>query len=137
MPRYNYLETTNIMNNTDQNNNIHAGKHLLIDLYGCEISDTPESLREKLEAVCKDIGATVLYSYAHEFNNGGSSGVVILAESHLSWHHWIDEKFIAVDIFVCGICDPRNAIQHIKTIFKPTETKTHLHHRGTNYSEPC
>lgn len=122
------------MNNLHQSNEIiHAGRHLLIDLYGCEINETPENLKEKLETVCREIGATVLYSYAHEFNNGGSSGVVILAESHCTWHHWIDEKFIALDIFVCGTCNPQDAIGSIMKIFKPRQTKTNLHHRGINY----
>ena len=108
-----------------------AGRHLLLDLYECQCAlMTPDDIRLKLESICVDIGATVIYSYAHTFNNGGSSGAVILAESHCTWHHWTDEGFIALDIFVCGTCDPEKAIDSIQQYFKPTHIKTSIHHRG-------
>jgi S-adenosylmethionine decarboxylase len=114
----------------------HAGKHLLVDLYGCSFTNTtPDQLKVNLEILCKDIGATVLYSYAHEFNNGGSSGAVILAESHCTWHHWIDEKFVAVDLFVCGSCNPELAVQGLIEIFKPSRTMTNLHLRGQGFDD--
>ena len=112
----------------------HAGKHLLVDLYDCSFTNiTPEQLKVHLESLCRDIGATVLNSFAHEFFNGGSSGAIILAESHCTWHHWIDEKFVAIDLFVCGDCDPTKAIEGFIQIFKPKHTKTNLHLRGLGF----
>jgi S-adenosylmethionine decarboxylase len=112
----------------------HAGKHLLLDFYGCEMESLdPDSIKKALEVICTDIGATVLYSYAHEFCNGGSSGAIVLAESHCTWHHWIDEKFVAIDLFVCGNCNPSNAIDSFTRLFRPNHTKTSLHLRGIGF----
>lgn len=113
-----------------ENDMTYAGRHLLIDLYGCPNVHTTESIRTRLEQVCTDIGATVLFSHAHEFNNGGSSGAVILAESHCTWHHWVEEGFIALDIFVCGTCNPEDAIFSLNKFFNPTHVKTDLRLRG-------
>ena len=38
----------------------------------------------------------------HEFNPFGISGVVVIAESHLSIHTWPEYRYAAVDIFSCG-----------------------------------
>jgi S-adenosylmethionine decarboxylase len=107
-----------------------AGRHLLIDLYGCTQVASPDGIKTKLSQICTELGATVLFAHAHEFHNGGSSGVVILAESHATWHHWLDEGFIALDIFVCGECKPQDAITSLVEFFKPSDTKTNLQLRG-------
>lgn len=118
------------------NNIIHAGKHLLVDLYDCSFTDvSSEHLKIQLEILCKEIGATVLDSFSHEFFNGGSSGAIILAESHCTWHHWIDERFVALDLFVCGNCDPTQAINGFIRIFGPKHTKTNLYLRGLGFKE--
>ncbi len=36
----------------------------------------------------------------------GVSGVLVLAESHISIHTWPERDFAAIDIFMCGACDP-------------------------------
>jgi len=47
----------------------------------------------------------------HNFGEGsGVTGVVLLAESHISIHTWPELKYAAVDIFMCGACDPQRAI---------------------------
>lgn len=108
----------------------YAGKHLLVDLYDCEHVPEPDIIKNELCSICTSLGATVLFGHAHEFHNGGSSGVIILAESHCTWHHWLDEKYIALDIFVCGQCQPQDAITSLVKLFKPCHTKTNLQLRG-------
>ena len=111
-------------------NMCYAGRHLLVDLYGCYDVANPEIIKQRLSEICRELGATVIYGHAHEFSNGGSSGVVILAESHCTWHHWLSEGYVALDIFVCGECNPQNAIENLIKFFKPVETKTSLNLRG-------
>lgn len=111
----------------------HAGKHLLAELYQCECIPSIENIKNSLASICKEIGATVLFTHAHEFDGGGSSGVVILAESHCTWHHWIDEKYIALDLFVCGTCNPSDAQDMLLKLFKPKRTKFDLYYRGEGY----
>ena len=46
--------------------------------------------------------ATIVDVVFHEFNPFGISGVVVIAESHLSIHTWPEYRYAAVDIFSCG-----------------------------------
>lgn len=116
------------------NGETYAGKHLLIDLYGCSYGTITEISDVLIEAA-KATGATVLFNYSHPFDGGGSSGVIVLAESHLSYHLWEDEKFIALDIFVCGTCNPFNALPILKDYFKPSFTSMILEKRGKQINQ--
>ncbi len=85
------------------------------------------SLREAAEAA----GATILHSHFHHFApNGGVSGVVVLAESHISIHTWPERNFAAVDIFMCGECDPYLSLPVLKAAFKPESVDIDEHRRG-------
>ena len=60
-------------------------------------------------------GATVLKSAFQDFNPQGISGVVVIAESHLTIHTWPEFGFAAVDIFTCGdTVDPWKATQYLE-----------------------
>ena len=39
----------------------------------------------------------------HKFAPQGVSGVVLIAESHLSVHTWPEHAYAAVDLFTCGV----------------------------------
>ena len=85
-----------------------AGMHLLIDLWGASNG-------------ARAAGATILHSHFHHFTpNGGVSGVVVLAESHISIHTWPERGFAAVDVFMCGCCDPHQVIPFLRTAFTPS-----------------
>lgn len=91
-----------------------VGEHLLLDLYGV----APALLRDAhaLEAALREaadaLGATILHAHLHHFDSlraaardgepGGVTGVLLLAESHLSIHTWPEHGFAAVDAFMCG-----------------------------------
>lgn len=96
-----------------------AGTHLLIDIWGATRLDEPEHIDARLRAAAIATGATILHSHFHHFSpNGGVSGVVVLAESHISIHTWPERDFAALDIFVCGDCDPHLAIPVIQAAFE-------------------
>jgi S-adenosylmethionine decarboxylase len=117
-----------------ENGECYAGKHLLIDLYDCQNHGSLEEIQAVLIEASKATGATVLFSHLHPFDGGGVSGVVILAESHLTCHSWYDEKFISLDIFVCGTCDPYKAVPVLQTHFMPGHSSVVLQKRGTEFS---
>ncbi|WP_296224321.1 adenosylmethionine decarboxylase [Ralstonia sp. UBA689] len=91
-----------------------VGEHLLLDLYGV----APTLLRDAyaLEAALREaayaLGATILHAHLHRFDSlrtgmpageqGGVTGVLLLAESHLSIHTWPEHGFAAIDAFMCG-----------------------------------
>jgi len=76
-------------------------------------------------------GATILHSHFHHFTpNGGVSGVVVLAESHISIHTWPERSFAAVDIFMCGACDPHDAVPVLRAAFQPDRVDLNEERRG-------
>lgn len=113
-----------------------AGRHLLIDLYGCRGDTSPESILMACEQAAIACGATILFSHCHPFEGGGSSGAVILAESHCTFHHWWEQNhFIAIDIFVCGVCNPYNAIPVLVDYLQPQNHCLQFKKRGTILSD--
>ena len=50
----------------------------------------------------KEAKATIVDTSFHKFSPFGISGVVVIAESHLSIHTWPEYAFAAIDIFTCG-----------------------------------
>ncbi len=109
----------------------YAGTHLLIDLWGASRLDdlalAEATLREAVDAV----GATLLHLHVHHFTpNDGVSGVAVLAESHISVHTWPEAGYAALDIFVCGECDPYAAIPVLCRAWRPEEVRLGEHKRG-------
>jgi S-adenosylmethionine decarboxylase proenzyme len=77
---------------------------LLVELHDCdkEALNDLGFLREAMLDAAIDCGAVVLGDSFHHFSPQGVSGVVIIAESHLSVHTWPEYGYAAVDIFTCG-----------------------------------
>ena len=108
-----------------------AGRHLLVDLWQAsglnDIGHIEATLREAVTAV----GATLLRIDLHHFTeNGGVSGVAVLAESHMSIHTWPECGYAALDVFVCGNCDPYKALPVLKAAFRPGNIQIAEHKRG-------
>jgi S-adenosylmethionine decarboxylase len=80
------------------------GRHVIAELDGCDpvlLSDSKAIRRLLLEAA-RRAGATALADETFDFKNGGVSGFVLLAESHVSIHTWPEHRYAAVDIYTCG-----------------------------------
>lgn len=108
-----------------------AGTHLLIDLSGASRLDDLETVEAALRESAIVAGATILNVDLHHFEpNGGISGVVVLAESHISIHTWPERNFAALDIFMCGDCNPYLAIPVLKEAFRPGNIQLTEHRRG-------
>ncbi len=97
-----------------------AGTHLLIDLWGASNLDDIDLVERTLRAGADAAGATILHCHLHHFEpNGGVSGVLVLAESHISIHTWPEVSYAALDVFMCGDCDPHKAIPFLQDAFGP------------------
>lgn len=108
-----------------------AGTHLLIDLSNAENLNDLQGIEAALKEAALAGGATILSADLHHFEpNGGVSGVVILAESHITIHTWPEKGFAALDVFMCGECDPYKAIPVLKRAFKPGAMQVTESRRG-------
>jgi S-adenosylmethionine decarboxylase len=76
----------------------------LVELRDCnpEILKDLNRVKEALVSAAKEARATIIDVSFHEFNPFGISGMVVIAESHLSIHTWPEYAYAAVDIFTCG-----------------------------------
>ena len=80
------------------------GTHLLVELKDCnpDILKNLEKVRSALVSAAKKAKATVIDFSFREFQPFGISGIVVIAESHLTIHTWPEYGYAAVDIFTCG-----------------------------------
>ncbi|MCK5242732.1 S-adenosylmethionine decarboxylase proenzyme [bacterium] len=80
------------------------GRHILLELHGCdsEILKSPDQIEQIMEGAALAAKATIVKSVFHHFNPYGVSGVVVIAESHLSIHTWPEYGYAALDFFTCG-----------------------------------
>ncbi len=110
-----------------------SGIHLLADFYGidparlCSVEAIDRLLRQSAEAA----GARILHSHFHSFGEAqGVTGVVLLAESHISIHTWPETGFAAADIFMCGNARPELAMQVIELALMPASRVMQRIERG-------
>jgi S-adenosylmethionine decarboxylase len=80
------------------------GHHVLLDLYGCDIRtlNDVDYVRETLIEASQRIHTTIVSDTFHRFSPHGVSGVVVIAESHLSIHTWPEKAYAAFDAYTCG-----------------------------------
>ncbi len=109
----------------------YVGRHLIVDLWGVENHTDEEAILRTFEDACRDIGAQVVFSHIHPFGEGcGTTGVIVLAESHLTWHHYPEAHFIAIDVFVCGRLSPEGAVPRLREFWKPLRSTMQDMRRG-------
>lgn len=103
----------------------HSGMHLIADLHGiasAKLTDVA-AIEALLRQAALAAGATIVYSHFHAFGPGqGVTGVVLLAESHISIHTWPEIGFAALDIFMCGRAKPGQALAVIEAGLAPTSS---------------
>jgi S-adenosylmethionine decarboxylase proenzyme len=83
--------------------NTPLGRHLLIELYESpqDMLDNIPKIKSILIDVVDKIGATLINESFHHFSPYGVSGVVVIAESHITIHTWPEHGYAAIDAFTC------------------------------------
>lgn len=110
------------------------GRHILLELHECdsEILRNPSEIQKIMESAALAAKATIVKSVFHHFNPYGVSGVVVIAESHLSIHTWPEHGYAALDFFTCGDeVDPWLAHNLVADKLKAKHKKSIEMKRGT------
>ena len=92
------------------------GSHLLLELKDCnpELLNDLSYIRKAMIETAEDVGATIIGESFHHFSPQGVTGILAIAESHISIHTWPEYCYAAADVFSCG------------TTFRPLEAATKL-----------
>ncbi len=80
------------------------GTHLLLELWQIDSAmlNDEDWVRNTLLKAAHQANTTVVSQTFHRFAPQGVSGVVVIAESHISIHTWPELGYAAIDIFTCG-----------------------------------
>ena len=73
-----------------------------------------DELKAVLHAAAAAGGATVVGERFHAFPNGAVTGVLLLAQSHLSIHTWPELALANVDLLTCGEIDGGAVLKTIR-----------------------
>jgi len=109
------------------------GTHIVCELSGCNgalLTDV-ERVRDVMVSAAREARAEVMEVAFHRFMPQGVSGVVVIAESHLSIHTWPETGYAAVDIYTCGTStDPWRALDFVARSFEAATMRTTEVKRG-------
>lgn len=117
--------------------------HLIIDGYGSEpqIMQDEEFLYQLLDSYPSKIGMTKISSpfvfryFGSRPEDLGISGFVLIAESHISIHTFVERCYINIDIFSCRDFDAQQVINDLKEKFQLTKFRSYLIDR--EWLVPC
>jgi S-adenosylmethionine decarboxylase len=116
------------------------GTHLLIELRQCDrrYLDDLDYVRETMIAAAQVMDAQIIGESFHRFNPQGITGVLAIAESHLSIHTWPELDYAAADIFTCGPSfQPQGAAQLIIDRLKSKDPSMQIIRRGIEAPTPA
>jgi S-adenosylmethionine decarboxylase proenzyme len=109
------------------------GNHILLELWGVSealLNDSATLEHSLVEAASRG-GAHVLEGRFRCFEPQGISGVIILAESHVTIHTWPELGYAAVDVFTCGPPTTGDQVSHqVVAAFSPTSYEIRRLQRG-------
>lgn len=127
----------------EQNQTLHFGEHLTLDGYGgtfeklnnrdlvlsC-LSDLPNQLGMH----CLSEPVVYFAEPNHIKDPGGWSGMVVIAESHISIHTFPKRNFVSIDVYTCkNGMDTAFVIEYFKKVYDLQEVETNFLKRGTRY----
>ena len=110
------------------------GVHLICELSGCDpqILTNLEAVKSALEDAARRANVTILQGYYHRFTPLGVSGLLCIAESHISVHTWPELGYAAADIYTCGNHTlPRSALAIIAAALRAEHADSFEITRGT------
>lgn len=83
-----------------------VGHHLLAEYWDCAAAlDDTTAIEAALRTAAEVARVRVIQAVFHRFSPHGVSGMLLIAESHISIHTWPEVGYAAVDVYTCGSGD--------------------------------
>lgn len=110
-----------------------VGRHVLLDLRGVRAHgfEDAASILAWLSAALAHSGFHVLGTTSHSFQPYGATGVVLLSESHASFHTYPEHRYVAFDVFGCGDADIDRLVTMVQAYWDPEQVSRNELQRGT------
>lgn len=117
--------------------------HLVIDGYG----KNPAILADRnvvydlLDSFPGEIGMTkIAPPYVFRYigskpEDWGISGLVLIAESHISIHTFVDRALVNIDVFSCKAFDAKMVTEKLQQKLQLTRIRSYLLDRGLEYAD--
>ncbi len=123
------------------NKKSHFGPHLMLDLCDCDQGriDDLDFIFTFLSALPDKIGMTkITQPYVFPYSgktpeDRGITGFVVIAESHLSIHTFVDQRYAFVDLFSCKPFDTDMARDLIVEAFASKRPEVYVIERGAGF----
>ena len=110
---------------------IFAGLHYVLDIFDANRLDDVAWVLSAMRGAAQAANASILHDYMHPFGpEQGVSGVLVLAESHISVHTWPERAYAAFDVFMCGNTQPQKAISFLKACWPNAQYSVNCFKRG-------
>jgi S-adenosylmethionine decarboxylase len=117
------------------------GPHLTLDLMGCPIEKLSDynlhfEFLKKLPELIQMTPITQPYVFPYSGlvpEDNGITGIVIIAESHLSIHSFEQKGHTFIDIFSCKPFDTDEAVRITLEMFQPASYEINVVERGKNF----
>jgi len=115
--------------------------HLVIDGYSRDrgILRDVDLIYDLLDDLPDLIGMTKIANprvFSHtgkKIEDWGVSGIVLIAESHISIHTFVERAFVNVDVFSCKSFDTKKTLEYIKQELKLERYKHYTLERGLEF----
>lgn len=114
------------------------GPHLMMDCRQCDLARISDVafVFDVLDKLPEHIGMTkITQPYVFPYSglvpeDKGITGIVVIAESHLSFHSFSDKDYFFFDLFSCKPFDVDAAKQFILDAFRVRDAEVHYVERG-------
>jgi S-adenosylmethionine decarboxylase proenzyme len=91
-----------------------VGLHILSELYECKelLTYDKQALSSRISRFISNCHLTEIGSHYHEFEGGGITAIVALAESHIALHTWPEIAYATLEVFVCNYTQDNSGAAH-------------------------
>ena len=118
------------------------GPHLMLDLYQCDehALSSLDTCFQFLDHLPTQIGMTKITTpYVFPYDglvpeDKGITGMVIIAESHISIHTFPLKSYVFIDVFSCKPFNTQQVVDYCIDVFKSKKPDIHLVHRGRDFT---
>jgi S-adenosylmethionine decarboxylase len=96
-------------------------RHMLLELWVEDRSlvERVEPIRSMILEGAAAAGMNIIYEHFHQFSPHGMTGVMVLAESHVTVHTWVEQGLAVVDVISCGGENPADLAAYLEERLRP------------------